>query len=596
MDALAQASLLGIELEYVDARGEPRQVPAHAVARIADALRTAAPGPASVAEDAPVPPRPAYQGPPGRWWLLATQLYGARSRRNWGHGDFADLFALIELAAALGAGGVGLNPLHALFDEGPEQPSPYSPNSRLFLNPLYIAVDEIADFADRPPGVAEEAAHLREAELVDYAGVARLKQRCLRAAFDAFQAHATAERRDAFAAYRGSRGPALERFAAFEVLRARFGHPWWEWPAEWRDPSPSALARLRAEAGDEMAYREYLQWIADRQLMRCRDRAHALGLPIGLYLDVAVGVRPDGFDAWNMPDAVIRSLAVGAPPDPLNTRGQNWGLAGFSPVGLQARAFGPYRDMLRAAMRYAGAIRLDHVLGLKRLYLIPDGLPPDQGAYVRLPFEQMLAVTAEESNRDRCIVIGEDLGTVPQGFRATLAQWGIWSYQVMLFERDAAGAFHSPQHYRERALATFSTHDLATFAGWIGRRDLQVKKDLGLDPGETARERAAAIVQLRRLLGLRTKQVAFPAVFRRLATSPARMLVAALEDALGVLDQVNVPGTIDQHPNWRRKLPCELERLRDDNRLHAIARIAAETGRSSVSPAAPTPARQRDAP
>jgi len=239
-------------------------------------------------------------------------------------------------------------------------------------------------------------------------------------------------------------------------------------------------------------------------------------------------------------------------------------------------------------MRYAGAIRLDHVLGLKRLYLIPDGLPPDQGAYVRLPFDQMLAATADESIQKRCIVIGEDLGTVPEGFRPELARWGIWSYKVMLFERDAAGAFHPPARYDERALATFSTHDLPSFAGWIGRHDRPVKRGLGIDPGETARHRTTAISQLRRLLGVRTaKEVDFAAVLRCLATSPARMLVVALEDALGVQDQVNIPGTIDQHPNWRRKLPCELEQLANDGRLHAIGAIAAAAGRSALSHGAP---------
>jgi len=582
MDPLEQASLLGIEVDYVDARGKPRQVTPQVIARIAEALRAAAPGAPAVVDIAAAP-REAFQGPPGRWWLLATQLYGVRSRRNWGHGDFADLFALVELAAALGAGGIGLNPLHALFEEDLGQPSPYSPNSRLFLNPLYIAVEEVPDFVDRPPAIADEVARLRDAELVDHAGVVRLKQQCLRAAFRAFAAHAPPERRDDFEVFRRSRAPTLARFACFEVLRARLGSPWWQWPDEWHDPSPAALARLRAEAGDEISYREYVQWIADRQLMRCRDRARALALPVGLYLDIAVGVRPDGFDAWDRPDALIRTLAVGAPPDMLNTAGQNWGLAGFSGVGLEARAFGPYRDMLRAAMHYAGAIRLDHVLGLKRLYLIPDGMPPDQGAYVRLPFDQMLAMTADESIHNRCIVIGEDLGTVPEGFRAKLAQWGIWSYLVMLFERNAAGAFHRPSRYREQALATFSTHDLPSFAGWIGKRDLHVKKGLGLDPGETARERTNAVSQLRRLLGVRTiQQVDFPSVFRCLAASPARMLVVALEDVLGVEDQVNVPGTIDQHPNWRRKLPCELEGLQHDERLHAIGRIAAAASRSAA--------------
>lgn len=588
MDLLAQARRLGIETDYVDARGQPRRVSADVVARIAEALEAADPGAPAASETPAMAVRQAYPGPPGRSWTLAVQLYAVRSSRNWGHGDFADLRTLVELAAELGAAGIGLNPLHVLFDEAPDDPSPYSPNSRLFLNPLYIAIDEIEDLPGALPDVgaaapAEEIARLRRTELVDYPAVAALKQRCLRAAYRGFAQHAAPERREEFEAFRRSRAPALARFACFEVLRARLGRPWWQWPAEWQDPDDSALARLRAEAGEEIELREYIQWIADRQLMRCRDRARELGLPIGLYIDVAVGVQPDGFDAWNTPDALIRTLAIGAPPDLLNTAGQNWGLAGFSGVGLQAHAFAPYRDMLRAAMRYAGAIRIDHVLGLKRLYFIPEGLPPDQGAYVRMPFEQMLNITAEESVRHRCIVIGEDLGTVPEGFRAQLTERRIWSYQVLLFERDAAGAFSPPTQYREHAVAAFSTHDLPTFAGWINGDDLRTKKKLGIDPGETGRERTRAVAQLRR--AVRMPASATPdlaATVRFLAGSPAKMLIVAIEDTLGVRDQVNIPGTVDEHPNWRRKLPVDLDRLAQHAELRTIARIAAESGRSAV--------------
>jgi 4-alpha-glucanotransferase len=584
MDLLSEASRLGIDAAYVDARGRRRTVPPEVIAKIVEALRTGAAAPSI----APVEPQAgpsaaaqAYQGPAGRWWILAAQLYGVRSRRNWGHGDFSDLLALIDVAAQLGAAGVGVNPLHTLFDDRPAQRSPYSPNSRLFLNPLYIDVAAIADLAAGPPaGIAAEIARLRAAELVDHVGVAAVKQRCLRLAYREFSSHATPARREDFDAFRHARGPSLARFACFEALRRRLQGPWWEWPIEWRKPDDAALARLRAEAAEEIEFCEYVQWIADRQLMRCRARAHELGLPIGLYLDVAVGVQADGFDAWNAPEALVRTLSVGAPPDQLNAAGQNWGLAGFSGVGLQALAFQPFRDMLRASMRYAGAIRLDHVLGLKRLYLIPAGSPPDQGAYVRLPFEQLLRITADESARNRCIVIGEDLGTVPPGFREELARWGIWTYQVMLFERGAKGVFHQPDHYSERALVTFATHDLPTFAGWVDQQDLQIRQALAMGPGETNEARTAAIGAVRRALrrhGLTGRD--FPSIVHYLADSPAKLLAVALEDALGVQEQPNVPGMIDEYPNWRRKLPLDLEQLRDDPRLRTIARIAAERGR-----------------
>jgi 4-alpha-glucanotransferase len=441
--------------------------------------------------------------------------------------------------------------------------------------------------------MAAEIARLRQAELVDYDGVAALKVRALRAAHQVFRRDAAPERRAEFAFFRQARHPTLARFAAFEVLRRRWPGPWWEWPAAWRTPDDAAIERLRDDAGDELEYHEYVQWIADHQLMACRDRARALGLPIGLYVDVAVGVRADGFDAWNAPDAIVHRLAIGAPPDLLNTVGQNWGLAGFSGVGLQASGFAPFREMLRASMRYAGAIRLDHVLGLKRLYFIPAGLPPDQGAYVRMPFDELLEATAEESAANRCIVVGEDLGTVPEGFREQVAQFGLWSYQVMLFERDWRGAFRPPGHFAERALVTFATHDLPTFAGWLARHDLRMREAVNLPSGETGEERAQAVAALREALaGQGFAACDFPSVAGYLASSPTRLLAIALEDVLDVHDQANVPGTTGEHPNWRRKLPVDLGRIRDDPRLGEIARIAADRGRDART-AAPTAEQSR---
>jgi 4-alpha-glucanotransferase len=257
-------------------------------------------------------------------------------------------------------------------------------------------------------------------------------------------------------------------------------------------------------------------------------------------------------------------------------------LAGFSGVGLQASGFAPFREMLRGSMRYAGAIRLDHVLGLKRLYFIPAGLPPDQGAYVRMPFDQLLEVVAEESVASRCIVVGEDLGTIPEGFREQVAQFGLWSYQVMLFERDWHGAFWPPEHYTERALVTFATHDLPTFAGWRTQHDLRMRAAVSLPAGETGEERAHAVAALGEALRRHGfAELDFPSVAGYLASSPTRLLAIALEDVLEVRDQANVPGTTGEHPNWRRKLPLELERIRDDPRLGEIARIAAELGRAA---------------
>ncbi len=520
----------------------------------------------SFTEDIPliVAPPSAYRGDFDRGWLLAVQLYGVRSARNWGIGDFTDLEALIELAGHLGADGVGLNPLHALFDDRPADCSPYSPNSRLFLNPLYVDVENIPGFQ---PGelaaIPDAAAGLRTGDRVDYQGVAELKWRALRSAFETFKRHPAAGRRRDFDAFRAERAPLLSRFACFEVLRHKFHKPWWEWPAQWRQPNEAQCAELRrGPDAAEVEFVEFVQWAADRQLRSCRDVARKLGMRVGLYLDVAVGVQSDGFDAWNEQTAISRHLAVGAPPDPLNLAGQNWGLAGFNAAGLELQSFEPYREMLRASIRYAGAIRLEQVLGLKRLYLVPHGFAANNGAYVQMPFEALLAATAQESAAHRCVVIGEDLGTVPEGFREKMAEWGIWSYQVMMFERDDRGAFRGVDHYTPNALVTFNTHDLSTYSGWRSFSDLKLKRSLGIDPGESDDARWHALAMLGDLLRHHAiDRHDLYAVVGLLAKTRSRLLAISLEDLLGVIDQPNIPGTVNEHPNWRQRLPIAIDQI-----------------------------------
>ena len=507
------------------------------------------------------PPR-AFDGDFDRCWLLAVQLYGVRSARNWGIGDFTDLEGLLELAGHLGADGVGLNPLHALFDDRPADCSPYSPNSRLFLNPLYIDGEKLAEF---PPRVLAESSNtivrLRASDIVDYAAVAELKWRALRLAFKKFRADPKLARQRDFEKFRAERAPLLSRFACFEVLRHKFNKPWWDWPKQWRQPDDVKLAKLRAGAdAAEIEFAEFVQWTADRQLQSCRDLAARLGMKVGLFLDVAVGVQSDGFDAWNEQAAISRHLAVGAPPDPLNTAGQNWGLAGFNAAGLEIQSFEPYREMLRASMRHAGAIRLDHVLGLKRLYLVPHGFAANNGVYVQMPFEALLATTAQESVAHRCVVIGEDLGTVPEGFREQMADWGIWSYQVMMFERDDHGSFRGIDHYAPNALVTFNTHDLSTYAGWRSLSDLALKRSLGIDPGESDDARWRALTMLTDVLRHHAiDHHDLYAVAGFLARTKSRLLAISLEDLLGVIDQPNIPGTVNEHPNWRRRLPLAID-------------------------------------
>jgi 4-alpha-glucanotransferase len=398
---------------------------------------------------------------------------------------------------------------------------------------------------------------------VDYVTVAGLKWCALRSAFDKFCADPNSARVNDFEKFRTERGSLLEHFACFEVLRHRFDKPWWEWPEEWRRPDEGKCAELRAGPDRrEIEFVEFVQWTADRQLAACKELATRLGMKVGLYLDVAVGVQSDGFDAWNEQAAISRSLSVGAPPDPLNTGGQNWGLAGFNAGGLELRSFEPFREMLRAAMRYAGAIRLDHVLGLKRLYLVPHGFAASKGVYVQMPFEALLAVTAQESVAHRCVVIGEDLGTVPEGFREQMADWGIWSYQVMMFERDDHGRFCGIDHYAANALVTFNTHDLSTYAGWRSFSDLKLKRSIGIDPGESDDARWHALTMLNDVLrhhGIDRHDL--NAVVGFLARTKSRLLAISLEDLLGVVDQPNIPGTVNEHPNWRQRLPLAIDAI-----------------------------------
>jgi 4-alpha-glucanotransferase len=540
---------------------------------------------AASTEDVPLisAPERAFGGEFDRCWLLAAQLYGVRSARNWGMGDFTDLANLIELADQLGADGVGLNPLHALFDDRPGDCSPYSPNSRLFLNALYIDVEKLPEF--QPDAEASEAlARFRASDVVEDVGVAGLKWRALRRAYAAVKTGAKPARQQDFDTFRAERGTLLSRFACFEALRHKFGKPWWEWPQEWRQPDDSRCAALRqGEDADEIEFVEFVQWTADRQLGAAADRAKQLGLKVGLYLDVAVGVQADGFDAWNEQVAISRHLGVGAPPDPLNTAGQTWGLAGFNAAGLEQQSFAPYRDMLRASMRHAGAIRLDHVLGLKRLYLVPQGFSARDGVYVQMPFEALLAVTAQESVANRCVVIGEDLGTVPEGFRDQIADWGIWSYLVMMFERDDAGSFRNIDHYLTNALVTFNTHDLSTYAGWRSFGDLKLKRSLGIDPGESDDARWHALAMLDEVLRHHAiDRNDLYSVANFLARTKSRLLAVSLEDLLGVVDQPNIPGTINEHPNWRRRLPVRIEEMTSTVDVAALKAATHERSRAAI--------------
>lgn len=570
-----------------------------------------------------VAPRACYQPPAleagARVWGVTAQLYGVRSERNWGIGDFTDLRGLVEFWGTRGASVIGLNPLHALFPHNPAHASPYSPSSRLFVNPLYLDVEAIEDYREseavrarvRSAAFQARLKALRESELVDYPGVAAAKREVLEQLYAHFRArHLAPEtaRGRAFRAFQARAGEALRRHALFEALQERFHRDdpgvwgWPVWPAAYRDPGSAAVREFAADALDRVEFFEYLQWEADRQLQAVGRRSFELGLAVGLYTDLAVSVDRAGAEVWSQQDLYAAGASVGAPPDDFNLNGQDWGLPPLVPDRLREAAYAPFVATLRANMRHAGALRIDHVMGLARLFWVPPGGSARDGAYVRYPFDDLLGLVALESHRNRCLVIGEDLGTVPEEVRAGLAEAGVLSYRLLYFERNPGGDFKAPADYPVQAIVAASTHDLPTLAGWWTGEDLALRTALGLFPTPAAREaqvvaraqdRARLLLALEResllpegasldpgaLAGM-TPELA-RALHLYLARSPARLLAVQLEDVLGVRSQANLPGTTDSHPNWRRRLPLSLECYpADDRAVELAAALARVRGRA----------------
>lgn len=555
---------------------------------------------------APAPAwRPAALQDDGRLWGIAVQLYSLRSVRNWGIGDFTDLAGLVEGAAELGAAAIGLNPLHALFPTRPEHASPYSPSSRLFLNPLYLDVEAVPEFSDcraalrsvRSKSFQARLRELRAKTCVDYTGVAAAKSAVLEQVYRFFRttclADAAHPRTRAFREFQAQRNPALRRFATFHTLgENRTAIDWREWPAQWRDPDSAVVAAFAHRRIYRIEFHEYLQWLADWQLRAAAELAHARGMAIGLYGDLAVGADPTGAEAWSDQRTTVTGAAVGAPPDQLNLNGQNWGLPPPDPLAWREQAYAPFIEMLRANMGNAGALRIDHILGLMRLYWIPSGLSAKDGAYVRYPWHELLAVLAAESRRQHCLVIGEDLGTVPRGLRESMMDCGLLSYRLLYFERDDAG-FRTPDNYPREALVAVGTHDLPPLTAFWHGDDIALRETLDLWPTPAQRDaeqgnrsgaRAALADALRRQHLLADDRVPdeapVEAIYRYLARTPSCLLMVQVEDVLGVRTQINVPGTVDEHPNWRQRLPVTVAEMLADPRLRNLA-AAIQQERSS---------------
>jgi (1->4)-alpha-D-glucan 1-alpha-D-glucosylmutase len=566
-----------------------------------------------------VPPQ-AYL-PPGfdrdqRAWGFTLQLYSLRSERNWGIGDFTDLRAVVGIAADAGADVIGLNPLHALHATDTEAASPYSPTSRRFLETRYIDVEAIPEYRESEearslvasPAFQDELARLRATSHVDYAGAARAKDAVLAILARHFLAthHRKHTPRDrAFRAWTEAGGKALRLFAIYEALTAHFAEDegrlrgWLTWPREYRDPNGTAVATFVAEHEPAILARLYIQWTAEQQL------GHAAALAkermrIGLYCDLAVGVDANSADVWGDSGAFVLGASAGAPPDIMNVHGQDWGLPPFDPHALRARGYAPFAQMIRANMRGVGALRLDHVMALMRLYLVPHGAKPTDGAYLRYPLDEMIGVLALESQRAGAMVIGEDLGTVPAGFRERMAEAAVLSYRLLLFERAPDGGFFGPEMYPRQALATASTHDLPTLVGWFCGRDIDLRERLGLADATTAAiEREGRFAERARLLdslvgnGVLTREAAealparadttdealafaetIAAAYEYLARTPAALVIVQLDDALCEVDQLNLPGTDRAYANWRRKLRVPIEGLvRDAGFRRVVARM-----------------------
>jgi 4-alpha-glucanotransferase len=534
-------------------------------------------------------------GSRGVFGLLAN-LYAVESARNWGAGDFTDLGTLVDFAGSIGAAFVGVNPLHALRN-GRREISPYSPVSRLYRNPLYLDVAAVPEIAETPsvgrrlasPAFARTLERLRAGTHVDYAAVMALKMPLLAELHRTFaRRHRDADtaRGRTYRRWRRAEGAALDDFATYVALEEQLaptaGRDWRRWPREYRDPASPAIAAFRVRHAEAIDRARWIQFELDRQLGAVAARARDAGLAIGVYQDVALGSAARGSDAWAFPGLfVLDGTSLGAPPDALAPAGQHWGLPPLDPHALCRDGYRYWIRLLRSAFGHAGALRIDHVMGLFRQFWIPPRRPGAEGAYVRFPLDDLLGILALESRRARALVIGEDLGTVPAGLPARLREAGLLSTRVLLFARDRRGAFVPARRYPRQALVGANTHDIVPLAGWTKGRDLALRHAHGqlprrADLAAARRERHAALTALAALLveaGLWPKDTAADgadprfrgAVHAFLCRTPSALVGIALDDLAAVREPVNLPGVdLDRYRSWSRRPGLALESLRSD--------------------------------
>jgi 4-alpha-glucanotransferase len=531
--------------------------------------------------------------PDARLWGLSAQLYSLSHPGDVGIGDLAGAADLARVAGMKGADAIALSPMHALYAADPARFGPYSPSSRLFLNPLHAAPELIFG-----QSAITEAAPTNG--LIDWPAASTAKYAQLRKTFYSFVDSSDWDGAlgAGFARFRAERGPLLYEHACFEALQAARmpQREWRTWPSDLRDPRGAAVTFFAASHAEEVLFHQFLQWISDRSVAAAQGVARQAGMRIGLIGDLAVGMDPSGSHAWSRQNDILLGVTIGAPPDLLNPRGQDWGLTGFSPRALEETGFAPFLATLQAAMRHVGGIRVDHAMGLARLWLIPEGASPAEGAYLNYPVGDLLRLLALESVRHNVVVIGEDLGTVPEGFHDMLEQSGIHGMRVLWFERDAQTGFGPPRSWGSTDVAMTSTHDLPTVAGWWKGSDIDVRHEHGrlgegVDPDVARKEREQDRPRLwnafvREHLGEgpvpamdETDRVVDAAV-RFIAKTEVPLSLIPLEDLLGQVEQPNLPGTIMEHPNWRRRLPVAADAvLQGEAVARRIELVAAERPR-----------------
>ncbi|GAA2336271.1 4-alpha-glucanotransferase [Streptomyces kunmingensis] len=545
--------------------------------------------------------------PPTRTHGLLVQLYSLLSARSWGMGDLADLADLASWSARThGTGFLQVNPLHAAVPGGPElgtDPSPYRPSSRRFPDPIHLRLEDIPEYA-YVPSRAGDAARLREdvlrdEGLIDRDAVWALKRETL----EAVQAVPLSPgRRAAYCDFLAEQGTALEDHATYNALAERHGPDRHSWPAPLQDPRSPETARARRELADRVDFHSRLAWLTDTQMAAAQRTARDAGMPIGLVHDLAVGVHPGGADAWAQRDVFAQGMSVGAPPDAFNARGQDWGLPPWRPDRLAATGYAPFRDLLRNLMRHAGAVRIDHVMGLFRLWWIPEGEAPTEGTYVHYDAEAMLAVLLLEASRSGTYVIGEDLGTVEPGVRERLREGGVLGTSVLWFERryppEGDGRPVPAEEWRTDCVATATTHDLPSTAARLSGDDVRLRERLALStatPAEAAAEIAEWLDLFARLGVLppgshHDEEEAIRAVHRFLLRTPARMVGLWLPDLVGDRRPQNLPGTWAEYPNWRLPVadaagrPVTLEELAASPRAHALLHVFAGTAVPLIGP------------